>query len=123
MDRADAAALFHRPVGDTLALTVDPLRACEQTFEAIPQMHDDNPSVSALGCRGGLEDPCHGLSRALEGPGSGAPADLSAEAYEDSDRFREGRWGCGHEHPTVETALNCGQEWLNAQQGPLTETA
>jgi len=57
------------------------------------------------------------------GRGPVPPLIYRAEAYEDSDRFREGRWGCGHEHPTVETALNCGQEWLNAQPGPLTETA
>ena len=46
-----------------------------------------------------------------------------AEAYEEGDGFRDPRWDCGHEHKTVETALQCGQEWLSAQSDPLTETA
>jgi len=38
-----------------------------------------------------------------------------AEVYEDSDRFRECKWGCSHNHESVENAFNCGMSWLNDQ--------
>jgi hypothetical protein len=38
-----------------------------------------------------------------------------AEAYEEDDRFRDRKWGCSHNHDTVEQAFNCGMTWLNDQ--------
>jgi len=38
-----------------------------------------------------------------------------AEAYDESDRFREPTWGCAHDHESVEHAFNCGVAWLNGQ--------
>jgi len=38
-----------------------------------------------------------------------------AEAYEETDRFREPQWGCSHNHDSVEDAFNCGLSWLHAQ--------
>ncbi len=44
------------------------------------------------------------------------PIVYRAEAYEEADGFREPRWGCGHEHETVEHALNCGMDWLSERE-------
>jgi hypothetical protein len=38
-----------------------------------------------------------------------------AEAYEETDRFREPQWGCSHNHDSVEDAFNCGLSWLHEQ--------
>ena len=46
-----------------------------------------------------------------------------AEAYRDTDRFREAVWDCPHEHRTVEGALHCGQAWMDEQPEALTESA
>jgi hypothetical protein len=43
------------------------------------------------------------------------PLIYRAEAYDDVDGFREQRWTCEHEHGSVETAFNCGMDWLAAQ--------
>jgi len=58
-------------------------------------------------------------------PGRGGLSALiyRAEAYEDNDRFRERKWGCSHEHRTIETAVQCGQAWLDEHLDDLTETA
>ena len=51
----------------------------------------------------------------LTGRGS-QPAHLyRAEAYRDTDRFRETVWGCTHDHRTVEGALRCGQDWMDTR--------
>jgi hypothetical protein len=39
-----------------------------------------------------------------------------AEAYEDGDRFAERKWGCTHDHESVEHAFNCGQDWLSSRR-------
>jgi hypothetical protein len=44
-----------------------------------------------------------------------------AEAYEEADDFREPRWGCPHDHETVEHAFHCGMSWLNEQAGEPAE--
>jgi hypothetical protein len=44
-----------------------------------------------------------------------------AEAYEESDEFRETLWACKHNHESVEHALNCGLDWL--EQGTQLESA
>lgn len=36
-----------------------------------------------------------------------------AEAYDDQDRYREKKWGCSHNHDSVEQAFHCGMAWLN----------
>jgi len=41
------------------------------------------------------------------------PLVYRAEAYEEADRFRERKWGCAHDHESVEHAFNCGVAWLN----------
>ena len=47
-----------------------------------------------------------------------------AEAYEEGDRFRECKWGCSHDHDSVEHAYNCGVTWLNDQsEGPAVQMA
>ena len=46
-----------------------------------------------------------------------------AEAYAEDDRFREHVWTCSHEHPTVEEALRCGNEWLARHDDHLSESA
>jgi hypothetical protein len=46
-----------------------------------------------------------------------APLVYRAEAYEEADRFRERKWGCPHDHESVEHAFNCGVAWLNDQAG------
>ncbi len=51
------------------------------------------------------------------------PLIYRAEAYRDTDRFRETAWVCPHEHNTVEGALQCGQAWIGTQSETLTETA
>jgi hypothetical protein len=40
------------------------------------------------------------------------PLIYRAEAYEEGDEFRESKWGCKHEHESVEYALKCGLDWL-----------
>ena len=40
------------------------------------------------------------------------PLVYRAEAYEEADEFREPKWTCGHDHGSVEDALDCGQSWL-----------
>ena len=46
------------------------------------------------------------------GKGPVPPLIYKAEAYEEGDGFREPKWGCNHEHESVEYALNCGLDWL-----------
>ena len=55
-------------------------------------------------------------------PGRGPvpPLVYRAEAYEDADEFREPKWGCGHDHNSVEEALDCGHSWLEG--GPAVES-
>jgi len=52
-----------------------------------------------------------------------SPLIYRAEAYQDTDRFREPAWACPHEHKTVEGAVHCGQRWIGAQPEALTESA
>ena len=49
-------------------------------------------------------------------PGRGPvpPFVYRAEAYDDRDGFREPKWGCEHEHHSVEEALDCGAVWLES---------
>jgi hypothetical protein len=49
------------------------------------------------------------------------PLIYRAEAYEESDEFRETLWRCEHDHGTVEAALDCGLVWL--EQGTQLESA
>ncbi len=44
-----------------------------------------------------------------------------AEAYEEADEFREPKWGCSHDHESVEHAFHCGMTWLDQQPGDPTE--
>ena len=46
-----------------------------------------------------------------------------AEAYDDSDQFREPVWKCSHDHDTVESALHCGEEWLASDGDRLGQSA
>lgn len=57
------------------------------------------------------------------GKGRASALIYQAEAYRDTDRFREAVWVCPHEHRTVEGALHCGQAWMGAQPESLTESA
>jgi len=59
----------------------------------------------------------------VTGKASLPPLIYRAEAYRDTDHFRETVWGCPHEHTTVEGALNCGQDWIGSQPETLTESA
>lgn len=59
----------------------------------------------------------------VTGKGPAAPLIYRAEAYRDTDRFRETAWACPHEHRTVEGAVHCGQKWIGTQQETLTESA
>jgi hypothetical protein len=47
-------------------------------------------------------------------PGRGPlpPFVYRAEAYDEGDGFREPKWGCDHDHKSVEEALDCGHSWL-----------
>jgi hypothetical protein len=38
-----------------------------------------------------------------------------AEAYDEEDAYRERKWGCSHNHDSVERALGCGMDWLDEQ--------
>ena len=49
------------------------------------------------------------------GEAEAAPVVYRAEAYEEDDGFREPRWGCAHDHDSVEHALNCGHDWLDRE--------
>lgn len=51
----------------------------------------------------------------LAGRGPQPPLVYHAEAYRDTDLFREPVWGCPHQHRTVQGALQCGQEWMGSQ--------
>ena len=46
-----------------------------------------------------------------------------AEAYDDSDRFRDPVWTCSHDHDSVEAALRCGEEWLAGDGDRLGKSA
>lgn len=60
-------------------------------------------------------------SHGRPGRGPVPPLVYRAEAYEESDEFRETLWGCKHDHESVEHALNCGLVWL--EQGTQLESA
>jgi len=51
----------------------------------------------------------------LTGKGTVPPLIYRAEAYRDTDRFRETVWGCTHDHRTVEGAVHCAQDWVGGQ--------
>ena len=55
------------------------------------------------------------------GRGPVPPLVYRAEAYEESDGFREPKWGCTHDHDSVEHALHCGHDWL--ERGAQLESA
>jgi hypothetical protein len=54
-------------------------------------------------------------SHGRPGKGSVPPLIYRAEAYEEGDAFRESKWGCKHDHESVEHALNCGLAWLEQE--------
>ena len=59
----------------------------------------------------------------VTGKGPAAPLIYRAEAYRDTDRYRETAWACPHEHRTVEGAVHCGQKWVGTQPEALSESA
>lgn len=50
----------------------------------------------------------HGSPRREAAP----PVVYRAEAYDEHDGFRDPKWGCDHDHASVEEALDCGHSWL-----------
>ena len=51
------------------------------------------------------------------------PLVYRAEVYEENDRFGKRTWTCAHEHPSVDEAVRCANEWLALQRDEFSETA